>query len=71
MTNEQYFTAKELKSDIDTLEDVYTEIKMKYKVAFTTLGGQTEHIKSAILWTDFEEFVNEEIIKLKKEFEKL
>lgn len=71
MTDEQYFTAKELKSDIDTLEYVHTEVKMNHKVAFATLGSQTERMKSVIFLTDFEKFVNEEIIKLKKEFEKL
>lgn len=71
MTNEQYSTAKKLQSDIDTLENVYTEIKANHSVAFTILSGQTERIKSVILQIDFEEFVHEEIIKLKKEFEEL
>lgn len=71
MTNEQYFTAKDLKSDIVTLENVYTEIKANHSVAFTILSGQTERIESVILRIDFEEFVHEEIIKLNKEFEKL
>jgi len=63
VTNEQYSTAKKLKSDIDTLEKIYTEIKVNH--------GQTGPIKSVILRIDFEEFVHEEIIKLNKEFEKL
>ena len=71
MTNEQYFTAKELKSDIVTLENVYTEIKVNHSVAFITPSGQTECIRSDTLRIDFEEFVHEEIIKLNKEFEKL
>ena len=71
MTNEQYFTAKDLKSDIVTLEDVYAEIKMNHSVAFITPSGQTERMKCDILRIDFEEFVHEEIIKLKKEFDEL
>lgn len=71
MTNEQYSTAKKLQSDIDTLEDVYTEIMVKHWVAFKIPSDQTECIKSDTLRIDFEEFVHEEIIKLKKEFEEL
>lgn len=71
MTNEQYSTAKKLQADIDTLEDVNYEIMVKHWVAFKTPNGQTECIKSVILRIDFEEFVHEEIIKLKKEFEEL
>lgn len=71
MTNEQYSTAKKLQSDIDMLEDVYTEIKMRHWGPFKTPSGQTECLESNILRIDFEEFVHEEIIKLKKEFEKL
>lgn len=71
MTNEQYSTAKELQADIDTLEDVYSEIMLKHWVVFKTPKGQTECIRSDTLWIDFEEFVHEEIIKLKKEFEEL
>lgn len=71
MTNEQYSTAKKLQSDIDTLEDVYTEIMVKQWPAFKIPSGQTECIKSDTLRIDFEEFVHEEIIKLNKEFEEL
>ena len=71
MTNEQYSTAKKLQADIDTLEDVNYEIMVKHWVAFKTPNGQTECIKSDTLRIDFEEFVHEEIIKIKKEFEEL
>lgn len=71
MTNEKYLTAKKLNSDIDTLEAVYTEFKMNHWVAFITPSGQKECIRSDTLRIDFDEFVHEEIIKLKKEFEKL
>lgn len=71
MTNEQYSTAKKLQSDIDTLEDVNYEIMVKHWVAFKTPNSQTACIKSDTLQIDFEEFVHEEIIKLKKEFEEL
>lgn len=64
-------TAKKLQADIDTLEDVNTEFKMKHWVAFTIPSGQTECIRSDTLRIDFEEFVHEEIIKLKKEFDEL
>jgi hypothetical protein len=71
VTNEQYSTAKKLQADIDTLEDVNYEIMVKHWVAFKTPNGQTECIKSDTLQIDFEEFVHEEIIKLKKEFDEL
>ena len=71
MTNEQYSTAKKLQSDIDTLEEVNYEIMVKHWVAFKTPHGQTKSLQSDTLWIDFEEFVHEEIIKLKKEFEEL
>ena len=71
MTNEQYSTAKKLQADIDTLEDVNYEIMVKRWPAFKIQCGQTECIKSDTLQIDFEEFVHEEIIKLKKEFEEL
>ena len=71
MTNEQYSTAKKLQADIDTLEDVNYEIMVKHWVAFKTPNVQTACIKSDTLQIDFEEFVHEEIIKLKKEFDEL
>lgn len=67
MTNEKYSTAKKLQADIDTLEDVNYEIMVKRWAVFKTPNG----IKSDTLQIDFEEFVHEEIIKLKKEFEEL
>ena len=71
MTNEQYSIARDLQTDIDSLQEVYDEIKLKHWVAFKTPHGQTKSLQSDTLWIDFEEFVHEEIIKLKKEFEEL
>jgi hypothetical protein len=71
MTREAFEKAKDIVVDIQSLKNIKSEYKDNHWISFYGAVVKEQPITNGILREDFEKFVDDEIIKLEKELEKL
>lgn len=71
MTEENFLLAEKLRADIKSLKNIQKEFENHHWISFYGAHVKEQPISNGILREDLEKFIDKEIDKLAKEFEKL